>query len=294
MRLCMNRAFSLVELLVVLAIIGLLLALLLPAVPAGRDTARRMQCASHLRQIGIAIANYENAYGRLPGMVRGFSLHVAVLPYIEQQLLYDDFDFAKYPQDAGNAILASRDVLQFHCPSEVSILPAYTNYGTNKGTGHWEGGDNDGFFVYVKANGGYISSANISDGLSTTVALAEVSSNVGSRTRVCAHSVSAKQIIENCECASFDSKGYVGFPWIEGSLSATSYNHLLTPNTCSCTNDTNIPTGMFTSSSWHPVGVNVLFADGHVDFVASSVTRPVWLAIGSRDAREDVSVLSQF
>ena len=61
-----HRGFTLVELLVVIAIIGILVGLLLPAVQAAREAARRMQCSNHVRQLGLAVHNYESAYRRLP------------------------------------------------------------------------------------------------------------------------------------------------------------------------------------------------------------------------------------
>ncbi len=94
-----KAGFTLVELLVVIAIIGILVALLLPAVQAAREAARRMQCTNNLKQIGLAILNYENAHKELPpgGLTQangtyGHSWWVRILPYVEATNLYSQFD----------------------------------------------------------------------------------------------------------------------------------------------------------------------------------------------------------
>jgi prepilin-type N-terminal cleavage/methylation domain-containing protein len=93
-----RRAFTLVELLVVIAIIGILVGLLLPAVQAAREAARRMQCSNNLKQIGLAILNYESATQRLPigagcgtpaSPTFGMSWWYGLLPYIEAGNMYD-------------------------------------------------------------------------------------------------------------------------------------------------------------------------------------------------------------
>ena len=61
-----RNAFTLVELLVVIAIVGVLVSLLLPAVQAARESARRIQCVNHLKQLALAALNYESTYDRLP------------------------------------------------------------------------------------------------------------------------------------------------------------------------------------------------------------------------------------
>lgn len=87
-----RRAFTLVELLVVIAIIGVLIALLLPAVQAAREAARRMQCTSHMKQIGLAVHNFHDTQMGLPPIcifVDRPTIYILLYPYLEQQNLYD-------------------------------------------------------------------------------------------------------------------------------------------------------------------------------------------------------------
>jgi prepilin-type N-terminal cleavage/methylation domain-containing protein/prepilin-type processing-associated H-X9-DG protein len=104
MRRTARVGFTLVELLVVIAIIGILIALLLPAIQAAREAARRSTCTNNLKQIGVALQNYHDIYGRFPlngvdqtetgaWQQRG-SEHVRLLPYIEQQQLYSPINFS--------------------------------------------------------------------------------------------------------------------------------------------------------------------------------------------------------
>jgi len=94
-----RRAFTLIELLVVIAVVGTLTALLLPAVQSARESARRMQCSNHFKQIGIAIHCYHDAHNVMPQgwNQTGHYWTTFLLPFIEQQMLYDGmvFDFNK-------------------------------------------------------------------------------------------------------------------------------------------------------------------------------------------------------
>jgi prepilin-type N-terminal cleavage/methylation domain-containing protein len=103
-----RRGFTLVELLVVIAIIGILVGLLLPAVQAAREAARRMSCSNNMKQIGLAVHNYESTFKTTPKLAttgyawggantdsgwNGYSPHCAILPYVEQGPLYDVINF---------------------------------------------------------------------------------------------------------------------------------------------------------------------------------------------------------
>ena len=120
-----RTAFTLVELLVVIAIIGVLVALLLPAVQAAREAARRMQCTNNLKQIGLALQNYENANKALPpgsGYGRTEKVPtwmVRLFPFFEQQGITTRYDFAQYANVEPNLTLAkSVTIPMLICPSD--------------------------------------------------------------------------------------------------------------------------------------------------------------------------------
>ncbi|NLF08277.1 MAG: DUF1559 domain-containing protein [Pirellulaceae bacterium] len=134
-----QTAFTLVELLVVITIIGILIALLLPAVQAAREAARQLQCTNNLKQIGLAMLNHEEAHGYLPpggwgcywvgDADRGFDAKkqtggwlYAILPYLEQQALFDlpadgNPDTITATQKAGGGILSKQPLTMMNCPS---------------------------------------------------------------------------------------------------------------------------------------------------------------------------------
>ncbi len=149
-------AFTLIELLVVIAIIGILVGLLLPAVQAAREAARRMQCKNNLKQLGLAVHNYESAIRCLPPgqirmnfaatpKVRGWSLFVQLLPQFEQSSLYSQWDFADPLANANGGISARTATIlpMLLCPSDVipqnpvqstTRYYAVSSYGGNGGS----------------------------------------------------------------------------------------------------------------------------------------------------------------
>src|SRR5689334_21570825 len=99
-----SRGFTLIELLVVIAIIAVLIALLLHAVQAAREAAWRIRCTNNLKQLGLALANYEGANGALPPSVvvarngsgywsNGWSINWRLLPYMEQGVVFSSINF---------------------------------------------------------------------------------------------------------------------------------------------------------------------------------------------------------
>lgn len=130
-----RSGFTLVELLVVIAIIGILVGLLLPAVQAAREAARRMQCSNNVKQIALAMHNYESAYKTFPlawwldipggnvAAANGSSWGISILPFLEQTNLYNQFD-QRFPalNELGPIAQANvqliRQPLSFYkCPS---------------------------------------------------------------------------------------------------------------------------------------------------------------------------------
>jgi prepilin-type N-terminal cleavage/methylation domain-containing protein/prepilin-type processing-associated H-X9-DG protein len=116
--------FNLVELLVVIAIIAVLLGMLLPAIQIVRETGYRIRCQNNLKQIGLACHNYHDTYGALP---EGLSLspplvsvHVQLLPYLEQQARYDQLNSSLVSTDPSSFYMRIGDVPIYICPSDPS------------------------------------------------------------------------------------------------------------------------------------------------------------------------------
>ncbi len=134
-----RRAFTLVELLVVIAIIGILIALLLPAVQAAREAARRTQCADNIKQMGLAMLNYENARKAFPmgqwvpsscSSCKTWGWAAFILPYMEEKGIYQQIDFTQSMFTGSNVTAARTKVASYLCPSTSVREPTRTENDT--------------------------------------------------------------------------------------------------------------------------------------------------------------------
>jgi prepilin-type N-terminal cleavage/methylation domain-containing protein/prepilin-type processing-associated H-X9-DG protein len=204
-----RRGFTLIELLVVIAIIAVLIALLLPAVQAAREAARRAQCVNNLKQLGLAVMNYESSNGCLPPTgavspsgnplqnIGNFGMKVRLLTFLEQAPLFNTLNVSyngEAPNGQNDTILTTQ-LNAFLCPSDGNIPTnlytlangggqkqvGYASYPNNIGTiTSNNSGNIDGpaYILGAQANptgaqGGTVMLASVSDGTSNTVIFSE-------------------------------------------------------------------------------------------------------------------------
>jgi prepilin-type N-terminal cleavage/methylation domain-containing protein/prepilin-type processing-associated H-X9-DG protein len=256
--------FTLVELLVVIAVIGILSALLLPAIQSARETARRMTCQNNLKQLGIALHRHaeakkcfpsgaeSHAYAKVPSTPYSFyrwSALVRLMPYLEETTAYSALDLKQplYGADLkvtpANRPGVAQIVPLFLCPSDRQKAVASgfgpTNYATCTGSGI-RGGTPfkaDGIF-FINSE---MSTSQITDGLSHTVAMSESllgdgpaplfdASRVDPRTTYAF--VTAVPLTETaCQQARmWNFTDLRGFSWANGEYRCTLYNHYWGPN----------------------------------------------------------------
>lgn len=262
--------FTLVELLAVLAIIGTLIGLLLPAVQRARESGRVMQCSNNLKQMGVALANYEQAKKRFPpgNDQIGNRLHAwssFILPFLEQSAVSDRVDYTKpWDDPAGNLSKVDVTIPTYVCPSGLKQFPGKQDYGGILGAYIKPDGtaisplttrDEHGGILYATDAEYKLSAtaASVSDGLSKTLLVAEAVDR---------------------ETAGTDTHTFGDACWACGNNCFPLNSRVI--------NDPSVD-GF---RSLHSGGLKSLYGDGHVSFLSDRLDVRVLIAISTRAGGE--------
>jgi len=295
----MRRGFTLIELLVTIGIIGVLVALLLPAVQAARGTARRISCATKMKQMGLALLNYESTFKVFPpGYISkftgtgedtgpGWGWASMMLPQIEQDAIFRTIHFDLPIEHPNNAARVA-SIPEFFCPADQikRVWPAKTrdaagnpiatvcdvaasNYVAMYGTGE-PGIDGNGIF-YRNSD---IGIRQITDGTTQTLAIGERAHPLGNATWV--GSVTNALLFP-------ESNNTVGQPAPEHSAG------MVLGHAGEGVGPGGIGGDVNQFYSLHGRGVNFLFADGHVSFLAANMDYQTYLALATRAGGESVA-----
>ena len=319
-----RQGLTLIELLVVIAIIGVLVAMLLPAVQYSREAVRRVQCQSNLRQIGAALANYISTYRVYPFGVgedggtsafaattnRRYSAHSQLLPFLENGNVYLDFSVPPFhPDTTGNPQVVTGlgpnessaicTISVFLCPSDMHHAPTpwgMNNYRTCNGS-TWSGRIGNGLFGQKKM----FRPADVLDGLSHTAAFSERIVGDFDKHKIdldadlfaLPNPWTESTLRAWCNALTTASAATLpiqdvngGMTWLEGNMNWTRYNHMLPPGRPSCKNVVTWDGVIMTANSRHANGVNVLLADGSVQFVPETIEEDAWRALGTISGSE--------
>jgi prepilin-type processing-associated H-X9-DG protein len=306
---------TVIELLVAIAVVGLLIALIVPAAQSAREAARRVQCVSNLKQLGIALDAYGSLHRMFPPshmaspdyIVDNYSEFTFLLPQLEQQALFASVNFAFSDVDSAdsptfqNQTARNTQIAILICPSDGE--PNHlNNYRFNRGRWRVLGPQFDGPFRL--SFGTYLPTpATISDGLART---AFVSERIGGSFRARTgwprdvKTVSTFGQPDNRDavfipyCLDAPSLGWYvlsGRYWLySGGFEQSHYNHEGSPNdlrpSCGSVSPGTVDAGygLYPPRSYHPGTVSVLFGDGHVEPIANGVNPAIWAALGTSNA----------
>ena len=311
-------AFTLVELLVVITIIGILIALLLPAVQAAREAARRMQCTNNLKQIGLALASYESSARAFPMGVYWSSTSgtsggrngwvIAILPYLELKNIYESLNLIPTSgwscYGGVNDAVYTNNLAAYRCPSDDA--------GTYSSGPHQLSRSNyvgcfspDGTLVEKSA---YPKRFSYDPGPTTNPATARAIFNWNISRLVADVSDGTSNTIAVSETIAGKNGDLRGCWWEEYGY---SYSNARTPNSsipdsvwssavpygcCESTPDAPCDgsspfwsTENYAARSRHPGGVNGCLLDGSVHFIFDQIDLAAWHALGSIDGGEPIT-----
>ncbi|OJW19391.1 MAG: prepilin-type N-terminal cleavage/methylation domain-containing protein [Planctomycetales bacterium 71-10] len=307
------RGFTLIELLVVIAIIAVLIALLLPAVQAAREAARRAQCANNLKQIGLALHNYNDAHGVFPpgytsfykkdsgdagtaedDIGPGWGWASFILPQIEQRAVFDAINFNFTLTQPHNTTIQTMRIAAYLCPSDSPPLTVPVRDETNTQTmytvgsanyvgmfGVGEIGDGPGRGAGMFFRNSKLPFAAVTDGTSNTIAVSERSHNLSYVTwtgRAVGGWLFTTSSVEG-GTDKFKVDPEEAFTMILGP--AGTEDGARTPN--------DQEAHVEDYWSYHPGGVNALMVDGSVRFIKSSISPVNWQTLATRAGGEIIS-----
>ncbi|MFO1063459.1 MAG: DUF1559 domain-containing protein [Pirellulales bacterium] len=299
-----QTGFTIVELLVVISIIGVLVALLLPAVQAAREAARRMQCGNNLHQMGLAVQMYHNSYNRFPAGVV-FPNRVLwtglILAQVDQVPLYQTLDFTKPFNDATtpNGRACETFLPIYRCPSSTSP-DRLSVQGVNdrvpsdylavaSGTATRDSGAVPQHVGRLFQDGTmYMNSgtkiADVLDGTSQTLIIGETMAD----TDVVGPDVTGVyQIVDHWYIGTADMLPVSGNDWISEASEAlgstgVALNILHKPIVT-------IDEQEISFASRHPGGVQFVYCDGHASMLTSTIDLKVYSALGTRAGSEVIN-----
>ena len=288
--------FTLIELLVVIAIIAILIGLLLPAVQKVREAASRMKCQNNLKQIGLGIHNYENAYSKLPpgfssrsatpngdGLGSGWGWAAQILPQMEQDNLFRQIDLNRDILDSYHNAVRVKSLPMFRCPSDPYTLDsvlvpfeaggsttiAFANYVAMGGTFEVTGNPDINTGPFLRNSSYKIT--DITDGTSNTIFATERGSKRSPITTWVGAITGCKNPPRN---PGLDDEGPPTLILTQTGEAADAR----TPN--------NPLDHVEDANSFHSGGVNAVFGDGSVRFIRNSISPYTWFGLGTRSGGE--------